>query len=850
MGIKVSNLTIKPQPGGDQLYASWEFKGITTTSSSGVIKVGSLVSIKSGAKYYNGASIPNWVMAKKWYISQVNNNTGRAVLGKSEDGVDNIQSPINISNLILSGSSSTSTTVDKSTLDHYNVTWRYKTSDYFSFLGGSSEVASSERSFLFTPPDNAVNVSVAVTPVAKTHKVNDKDVSYWSGEAVSLFYWMYNYPPENISAPTVEIDKYTLKASYESITDARTDEISFEVYNGTKRVNTGTVKVVLGMASFSCSVVAGGSYKVRARAANLISDNTRIYSKWSEFTSSATTIPATPKEIIEIRATSETSVYLKWSTVETAKTYDIEYTKEKRYFDGSDETTPKTGIKNNYYEVTGLDSGDEYFFRVRAVNDNGESSWSDIKSVVIGKKPSAPTTWSSTTTAITGETLNLYWVHNSEDGSSQTRAELELTINGSTETHTITNSTDENEKDKTSSYSIDTSTYIEGTTIKWRVRTSGITNEYGDWSIQRTVDIYAPPTLELSITDVNNNELNTITSFPFYIKGLAGPSTQVPIGYHVTITSNQEYETTDYIGVNRIIKEGDSLYSKYFDTKESLLVEMYAGNVDLENNMEYTVNCTVSMDSGLTADSSLIFNVSWTDNTYTPTAEIGIDEESLTAYIRPYCRDDDGNMIDGISLSVYRREFDGTFTELATGIDNNRNTMILDPHPALDYARYRIVATTNSTGAIGFYDMPSYPIQCKSLVIQWDEDWTDFSTTNPDPMAIQPWTGSMIKLPYNVDVSESTSTDVSFVEYIGRSNPISYYGTQIGESGSWNAEIEKTDTDTIYALRRLSKWMGDVYVREPSGVGYWANVSVSFSQKHLSMTIPVSLSITRVEGGI
>ena len=90
MGIKVSNLTIKPQPGGDQLYASWEFKGITTTSSSGVIKVGSLVSIKSGAKYYNGASIPNWVMAKKWYISQVNNNTGRAVLGKSEDGVDNI----------------------------------------------------------------------------------------------------------------------------------------------------------------------------------------------------------------------------------------------------------------------------------------------------------------------------------------------------------------------------------------------------------------------------------------------------------------------------------------------------------------------------------------------------------------------------------------------------------------------------------------------------------------------------------------------------------------------------------------------------------------------------------------
>ena len=44
--------------------------------------------------------------------------------------------------------------------------------------------------------------------------------------------------------------------------------------------------------------------------------------------------------------------------------------------------------------------------------------------------------------------------------------------------------------------------------------------------------------------------------------------------------------------------------------------------------------------------------------------------------------------------------------------------------------------------------------------------------------------------------------------------------------------------------------MGDVYVREPSGSGYWANVSVSFSQTHCETVIPVTLNITRVEGGI
>ena len=88
------------------------------------------------------------------------------------------------------------------------------------------------------------------------------------------------------------------------------------------------------------------------------------------------------------------------------------------------------------------------------------------------------------------------------------------------------------------------------------------------------------------------------------------------------------------------------------------------------------------------------------------------------------------------------------------------------------------------------------------------------------------------------------------VKYIGRSRPVSYYGTQIDSTATWNVEIPKKDKETLYGLRRLANWTGDVYVREPSGSGYWANVSVSFSQTHCELTIPVTLSLTRVEGGI
>ena len=108
----------------------------------------------------------------------------------------------------------------------------------------------------------------------------------------------------------------------------------------------------------------------------------------------------------------------------------------------------------------------------------------------------------------------------------------------------------------------------------------------------------------------------------------------------------------------------------------------------------------------------------------------------------------------------------------------------------------------------------------------------------------------MLKIPYNIDVSDDHKPDASLVKYIGRERPVSYYGTQLGETSTWNMEIPKHDTDTLYALRRLARYMGDVYVREPSGSGYWANITISYSQTHQKLTIPITINITRVEGGV
>lgn len=800
----------------------------------------------------------------------------------------------------------------------YKLLWTYTTLSGVQILDGpktqdvDKDYPAASRQVTYSIPSGATRITLKVMPVAKTEGNNGAESAKYNGKWSNEVSYTVSNPLEVPGNPTLsrdEKDKLKLTAELEGLdSDINADSIEFQlVKDETKIVETRKVSInkTVGYAAYTWSKVSTGSeYKVRCRAVK-----GSLYSDWSGYSQDISTAPAKPSRAPTVTATDETTVYVTWDPVAAATSYEIQYTTDKKYFDTSDKVTTKPVADGTAFYVTDMPSGEEYFFRFRAKNSGGESDWSDIVSVIIGEPPAAPTTWSSTTTAIVGETVVLHWVHNAEDGSSETRAKLQLYINESPLPEIIIeNTATGDDKDLTKYYEFDTAPYTEGTKLQWKVQTMGITNEYGDWSIQRTVDIYARPTLHLSITDNNGDPVHEIKSFPINVAALPGPETQNPIGYHLSVTADSTYETVDRIGNAMVISAGDEVYSQHFDTKMDLEVTLSAGDIDLEQNIKYTVTCTVTMDSGLTAEASIAgIQVTWSETMYTPNASIGIDTDAYTTYITPYCEstyiayrvvnhingeyvvtnnsvyyaygdpveggytttgervydgvDGDGNEIlfcqfnetesvDNVFLSVYRREFDGSFTEIATGIPNNKSTTVTDPHPALDYARYRIVATSAETGAVGFYDMPGYPVGGNAVIIQWDEAWTNFEVAIDQELAQPPWSGSLLKLPYNIDVSDSHNTDVSLVEYIGRARPVSYYGTHLGEKSTWNLSIDKSDKETLYALRRLAIWMGDAYVREPSGSGYWAHVSVSFSQKHKDVTIPVTLDITRVEGGV
>lgn len=631
------------------------------------------------------------------------------------------------------------------------------------------------------------------------------------------------------------------------------------------------------------------------------------WSEYSEYTDNVETAPLPPTDF-KASVTHETTVLLSWTKAATADHYTIFYAQTEEELElksGETYKTQSTEDNCSSYMITGLETGKPWYFRVKSVNTNNIESvaYTDTARVVLGGVPEAPTTWSSVSVAYVGETVRLYFVHNAENGEPWLRANVECRINDTVVIDTEVLNTMESTGEwstETRFYNFDTSPYEDSSEVMWRVRTMGYTNKYGDWSVQRSLKLYEKPSLLINVNDKNGDETDVVDQFPINLKLSTGPATQTPIGYNISIISTETYTAVDDTGNTTYINTGEEIFTRYIEgngLSSDVLLTLLPSDIDIQNGITYKVTGTASFDSGLsvdcpaTGDNPETFIVAIEDEQYDINATVEYNENDMTANISPYCTlseasgleflvdgdgdylsDKDGNFLigifspnnnteddteevdsdiidyaEGVTLSVYRRSANGKFVAIATGIPND-GTTVTDPHPSLDYGRYRVVATSDSTGAISYEDIIE-PIDETSIIIQWNEEWSDFDGEDEDDES-PIWTGSLIKLPYNIDVSESNSLDVSLVSYIGRERPVSYYGTQLGESFSWSCDIAKEDSETLYQLRRLAVYQGDVYVREPSGLGCWAQVSVSFNIKHRSTTVPVTLNIKPVEGGV
>lgn len=784
----------------------------------------------------------------------------------------------------------------KKPAEKFEYEWRYATGqkrgkDLIWFQGSTGSVElNAPRNCTYSIPENAGSIFVRVRPVSKTKGKNNSQ-TYFTPSWVTKTKDVKNIEviPETPSAPNVSIEKNRLSMSLDSY-DSNTKQVNFEIVidNSKRYGRIQTVDLVTAHAALTITVEAGHSYKVRAQGVNNTQSKAKT-SAWSNYSSEVHSLPVAPTGL-KAEAKTKNSIEVSWNAVANATEYELQWATDRKYFDANLERvssyTAETGA-TTYLMDQVEETGKTYYFRVRANAKDAEdfSDWSSIVEATVGTVPNAPTTWSMTSTAKVGDILYLYWTHNSEDGSEMDSAQIELILNGVKSTVDYPNTKKGTDDDTgTYMYTIDTSTYELGSVLKWKVRTKGVLTEpdsgYGEWSIERQIDIYARPTLNIEIGtnfawnwddfDLQNGDINetpgvvtpftddTVTAFPIYILLESGPSMQTPIGYYISIVSsedNEPYDDTTKTGENVHVIPGQEIFSRYYPRKSHMFATMLtASDINLADVMDYKIIATVSMDSGLTAETTLDFSVDWDEAEFELDAGLGYDPDNLTMNIIPQAytvnEQDEEEPIEDALLSVYRIDADGKFIEIMANLVSSGDVTVVDPHPTFGLAKYRIVGMSSATGAVQFADV-TIDVPETSIVIQWDEEWESFNDdTENDIAADRPWYGTMLRLPYNIDISDSNDVDVEFAEYIGRAHPVSYYGTQLGQKSSWKTDIPTSDTETITLLRRLRVYMGDVYVREPYGTGYWAQVKVQFELKHNSVVTPVTLEVTRVEGGM
>lgn len=814
--------------------------------------------------------------------------------------IENTGSPTNIIVNKQTGASSklyASWEWQKDRTDHYEYVWQYYVNGIW-FAG--SEGNCTVKNCTYSVPSNAVLVRFKVKAVSTQHKVNNENAYYWNGQwsGWTTYNVDRNTEPDVPSTPTVTQEGRKLTFQVKS-DDEKTSHIEFRIVRDNS-VFLPIKRTVLrnSLASVSITGDVGHNYKASARGYR---QSNQLYSKYSSYTNIYNMPPATPI-LSSVSCISETEAQVTYKLSQgSAKSYIVEYTTNKSYFDSGGEVSSTTS-ECTYATITGLKGGKTYYFRVKAANDTGDSGWSKIVSCVIGTAPSAPTTWSSKEVGSLHDVDNssdhilLYWIHNSEDGSTERYAELYMKVTLYTSDTTTVNkeytqviknpSTDE---DTVRSYTFNPYTvwqdvggdYPGKIVVTWKVRTQGIYAAYGEWSITRTITIYRNPEIYVEGYDKESNDyVNVFSSFPVRLEIIPDTqaSSQKALWCNITIKSMAPYKTTNNDGTIRVISKGDEIYSKGFavtKNKMGYIPDTIPNdgeyNVDKTNewlfyktltasdlhfmrgDILYELDVTVSFDSGLTATYTDQVTSSSAMSNFTIDAELSYNKQQYSMTIYPYSRTA-GLLNSDIEFSIYRIEVNGELTLVANGVKNEMSSSVIDPHPTLNYARYRIIGTDVRNNQCVFYDTSPFNVGEKAAIIQWDETIINYdgltdldaSSVTADPSV----SGSILVLPYNIDISDSFNLDTNNVEYIGRKRPVSYYGTQRGHSSSWSIEIPKYDTETLNAIRRLSEYAGDVYVREPSGTGYWASIKPSFSINHNQLTIPVSFSITRVEGGV
>lgn len=587
-----------------------------------------------------------------------------------------------------------------------------------------------------------------------------------------------------------------------------------------------------------------GTYAPIARA-----DSVDSYSITSRMKSEAPVwqggqVPHAPTNVTVSPTSISGTVKITWDwTWRDAQSAVISWADHEDAWESTDE--PETYMINNTHagewNVSGLETGKRWYFRVRLMKGAGETgvygAWSAQAVIDLSSAPAVPTLTLSQGVIPQGGSVSAFWVYVSTDGTSQAYAEIcEATLTGEGIRYGDVIASTETAQHMT--LYADKLGWQTGETHYLCVRVvSGSGRVSDEWSdpvpiiiadaLHAVIESTCLIEQEITVGD-NTRSLLALIAMPFTatITGAGTGGTTILVIERAEDYHMDRPDETDFKG---FAGETVALFSQVGEDPITINRDDLIGVLD--DGASYRLVATVKDSLGQSDTATLEFEVHWQHQAIMPEGTAIVNDR--VALITPVAPE---GCVQGDTCDIYRLSADRPELIVSGG---SFGTTYVDPYPAIgEFGGHRIVYRT---------------IDGDCITAENELAWLDITAEDGDMLDLNfsliDFEGEQIEFRYDVTHSNNWEKDFKETRYLGGS-----------VTGDWNKAVGRTaslkgavvtikDQDVMKKFRRLAAYPGICHLRTVDGSSFACDIQVSEDRSYDKDTVRAeySFSVTRVD---
>ncbi len=678
-------------------------------------------------------------------------------------------------------------------------------------------------------------------------------------------------------------------------------EMYLEKYSATGVENyilIGTIPNGTSTITITCTEDITGETGYALHTRNVSADGILMTSDYDTY---STTMPVAPTLDSVTPTNMAGKVYLSWTNSWSDATgVIIAWTDDPDNWmsnDDPDEYEIKE-LASSWF-ITGLETGKEWYFRIRSVKSEVDSEtlspWSNELVIDLASAPAVPVLYLSSDTITEDGMVTAYWSHVSTDGTGQIASNIvEATYSGGVWTYGNPVVATK-EAQHVDIYAADQG-WTNGTTKYLALQTRSGSGGMSDFSTPVKIVVAAKPTLSITTNSLSGSE--TVTE---YFLG-DGVTDTFQCANSMTATPTVTVEGTTATVVS--YTGGAVELSTAPDDGDEVVITYTTGDNDVLTSMPLTATITTTNAVNLTIaiERAETYPMLRPDDTLTDGAK------GETIYVNTIAAESSNSISITIDDIIGRLDDGAWYNLITTASDafgqtaeqqirfkvhwshqsweptasfiTEDDTYIarITPIAGTDYAVgdtcdiYRLSADQPElivSGAdFGTEYVDPYPafgpesgyklvtVTATKDYITEDNTFAEYDTTddpnstyvqlNPGFLVID-FDANRLELEYNIALENAWSKDFQRTAYLGGHITGDHNRAVTRDLSASSVLVRGDDELTAYMVRQLARYAGLCHVRTPEGSSFVADVQVSEGQSYDSATIDYKLTIQKVD---